>query len=149
MKKNTILSWKIKKQKNLIKTSVMTIMEQTTVSPNGNHGTYIVMNAPDWVVVIPKITENKKECFLMVEQWRHGSKELCIEFPGGIVDKGENPKAAAKRELLEETGFKTDSLIHLASMSPNPAVFSNTIHFYTSDTLTNTHEQHLDIDEYI
>jgi len=85
----------------------------------------------------------------MVEQWRHASKEVSIEFPGGVIDKNEDPETAGMRELVEETGFKTDKLIHLNSMSPNPALFSNQIHFYTTQTLINTNKQHLDADEYI
>ena len=94
--------WTVKTEKKLLKTKVMTLMEQQTISPEGNIDNYIVMNAPDWVVVIPKITENNKDYFLMVEQWRHASKEISIEFPGGVIDKNEDPEKAGIRELFEE-----------------------------------------------
>lgn len=147
-KKNKF-GWQIKGEKTLLKTCVMTLSEQQTISPEGNPGNYIVMNAPDWVVVIPKITENGIDYFLMVEQWRHAAKEICIEFPGGVIDEGEDPETAGKRELVEETGFKSDTLIHLASMSPNPALFSNTIHFFAAEKFIDTKKQNLDPDEYI
>lgn len=141
--------WQITGEKKLLDTVVMTLTEQQTLSPEGNPGKYIVMNANDWVVVIPTISKNGKEYFIMVEQWRHASKEMCIEFPGGVIDSGEEPEIAGKRELLEETGYKAEKLVHLASMSPNPALFSNTIHFYTATSLENTNKQHLDDDEFI
>lgn len=94
------LIWHEKFRREVFKTPVFAVTERISVSPDGTEGVYIVNEAPDWVIVIPDDGEN----FLMVRQWRHGEKSLSIEFPGGVIDKGEVPLEAAKRELLEETG---------------------------------------------
>ncbi|MBS7241186.1 MAG: NUDIX hydrolase, partial [Treponema sp.] len=97
----------------------------------------------DWVIVIAEKDDN----FLMVKQYRHGEEKLSIEFPGGVIDAGENPEQAAARELLEETGATASSLVHLGSMNPNPALFANHFHVYLATGLTFSGKQELDNDE--
>ena len=94
------LKWETKSTKTILSTVVFDVTEQKNRATDGTEGNYIVMNASDWVIVIPKLGEN----FLMVKQWRHGEKALSIEFPGGVMDKGETPEQSALRELEEETG---------------------------------------------
>ncbi len=139
------LKWTERNSSKLLDTAVFEVTERDNVSFNKTEGKYIVVNAKDWVIVIPEL----KDDFLMVKQWRHGEKALSVEFPGGVIDEGEEPEHAAMRELKEETGFTTDKLIKLGSFNPNPALFSNHIHIYYSNALQKTSEQDLDSDEFI
>ena len=118
---------------------------QHNTALDGTVGDYIIMNAPDWVIVIPEINEN----FLMVKQWRHGEKSLSVEFPGGVIDENEKPETAALRELQEETGFIAEKLTKLGMANPNPALFSNHVHVFLAENLKSTGVQHLDNDEFI
>lgn len=130
---------------------------QAAISPDGIENEYIVLDTFDWVITIPILDKNQAKdeygiqepCFLMVSQWRHGTKQLSTEFPGGVIDAGENPQDAAKRELLEETGYKSDNIIFLGTMSPNPAIFSNRVHFFAAKNLINTKQLDLDADEFV
>ena len=139
------LEWKEMSRSVLLKTPVFTVTSRHSISPDGLFGDYIVSEAPDWVTVIPVHDDN----FLMVKQWRHGEKALSIEFPGGVIDKGESPLEGAKRELLEETGATASKLIPLGSINPNPALFNNHFHVFCAEGLSFTGEQHLDNDEYL
>lgn len=139
------LIWHEKSRKEVFKTPVFTVTERTSASPDGTEGVYIVNEAPDWVIVIPDDGEN----FLMVRQWRHGEKSLSIEFPGGVIDKGEVPLEAAKRELLEETGATAKKMTFLGSMNPNPALFANHVHVFLAEDLEFSGRQNLDSDEYV
>ena len=139
------LMWKEGNSEQLLKTVVCTINKRHNVSADGTEGDYIIMDAPDWVIVIAE--HNDK--FLMVRQWRHGESALSVEFPGGVTDKGEEPDKAALRELEEETGYKAGKLTKLGTVNPNPALFSNHVHFYLAEDLQATGKQHLDADEFI
>lgn len=139
------LIWNELSKKQLLKTPVLTVNETDSTSPEGGNGHYIVLDARDWCAVIPETND----VFLMVKQWRHGSKCLSIEFPGGVIDDGETPLEAAHRELKEETGYVTDNMIYLGSMSPNPALFSNKMHFFLATNLKSTGQLDLDDDEYV
>lgn len=139
------LIWKEQSRKELLKTPVLKVLEITSISPKEDSGNYIVMEARDWCAVIPEIGDD----FLMVKQWRHGSSCLSIEFPGGVIDDVEEPVEAARRELKEETGYETDDLVYLGTVSPNPALFSNHMHFFLAKNMTSTGTQDLDSDEYV
>lgn len=139
------LKWKTEKSEQLLNTVVFEVTKQTNVAANGLSGDYIIMNARDWVITIPE----KDGKFLMVKQWRHGEKDLSIEFPGGVIDEGEEPQVAAVRELEEETGYKAGKLTKLGTVNPNPALFSNHVHIYLAEELVSTGKQHLDNDEFI
>ncbi|NLL99877.1 MAG: NUDIX hydrolase [Treponema sp.] len=143
------LCWKQIDKKEVLKTRVMTVTETSSISPKGNIGRFVVMDAPEWVIIIPELYVDGKKCFIIEEQWRHGINELCVEFPGGVVNNEEEPMMAAKRELLEETGYEALSILHLGSMSPNPAIMSNRVHFYLARDLKNTHKRNLDEDEFV
>lgn len=139
------LKWNTKETETILKTVVFDVTKRHNVSKNGTEGDYIVLNANDWVVIIPEVNEK----IIMVKQWRHGNQKLSIEFPGGVIDKGEDPEKAALRELEEETGYKAHKLIKLGSINPNPALFSNNLHIYLAQEMEETGIQHLDKDEFI
>ena len=103
------LQWQKKGRRQILETKVMTVTEIDSVSPRGDTGTYIVMDAPDWVIVIP-ILKNPDR-FLMVKQWRHGTQSLSTEFPGGVMDAGETPEHFQNRIEEWETRLrKTENI---------------------------------------
>lgn len=85
------------------------------------------IDADDWVNVVPLTAQGE---IVFVRQYRHGSRELTLEIPGGIVDPGETPLEAAARELLEETGYRAPSVVSLGAVNPNPALFGNRLHTF-------------------
>jgi 8-oxo-dGTP pyrophosphatase MutT (NUDIX family) len=71
----------------------------------------------------------------MVRQYRHGSREVTLEIPGGIVDPGEDPAEAAARELIEETGYRAAGVRPLGSLNPNPALFGNRVYTFLAENV--------------
>ncbi len=145
MKDLSKLEWTETDSKVILHTRVFDVTERTSLSPEGKKGTYIVNNAPDWAIIIPVYEDN----FLMVKQWRHGEKKVSIEFPGGVIEKGEDIQKGIERELLEETGAVAKKITKLAAVNPNPALFSNHVHIFCAEDLTFTGKQNLDEDEYL
>lgn len=143
--KDEELKWKDEGKKLLLHTCVFDVQEKECLSHSGLTGKYFVMDAPDWCVVIPKKGEN----FLMARQWRHGTTSITTEFPGGVVEKGEDPAVCAARELSEETGYRAGKLTKLGECSPNPALFTNRLHIFLAEDLVPLGKQQLDEDEFL
>jgi len=144
------LLWHEIKRKLLLKGPVFDIQTVRRRSHEGMEGDFILLDAPDWVTVIPVLNGSRgEEQFLMVEQFRHGSATVTIEFPAGTVEKNEDPREAGLRELLEETGYRAGSIVPLGQISPNPAFMNNRVHFFLATQLQPEREQQLDEHEQI
>ncbi|MDR2864902.1 MAG: NUDIX hydrolase [Spirochaetaceae bacterium] len=143
------LIWKEYSRKSCFNTKIFSVSEIESRSPKGEIRVFSAIESNDWAIVIPVIeTEHGKE-FVMVKQWRHGLGELSIEFPGGVIEQGESIADGARRELREETSYDTKNIKLLASMSPNPAIMSNRVHFFLATDLQPCGGQELDKDEFI
>ena len=122
-----IRPWPIQSSESVLDCRIFKIRKDTVVNPrNGSaHGMYVIENS-NWVNVIPLTADGQ---VILVRQWRHGSQSIHLETPGGLMDAGETPEAAGRRELLEETGYEAGELIHLGTVHPNPALQNNLQHF--------------------
>lgn len=89
---------------------------------------FVVLESPDWVNVVG-LTERGH--ILFIRQHRLGSGRVELEIPGGLVDSEDRePLYAAKRELLEETGFESNDWRLIGVVNPNPALHNNRCHTY-------------------
>jgi ADP-ribose pyrophosphatase len=86
------------------------VKKKTFQCPDGSEFTYDIVGSYHTVCTVAVTTDNQ---FLLVEQFRPGPEEYILELPAGRLDAGEEPMAAAARELLEETGYQGDmELLH-------------------------------------
>jgi 8-oxo-dGTP pyrophosphatase MutT (NUDIX family) len=93
------------------------------VSPRtGKAHDFYVLESGSWVNVIPVTPEQE---VVLIRQYRHGTREVTLEIPGGIVEPGDSPQEAARRELREETGYEAGEMIGLGFVHPNPAFLDN------------------------
>lgn len=112
----------------------------------GKVGSYQVIHSPDWVNVLALTPGNR---LVMVEQYRHGTDEVTLEVPGGMVDDGESPGDAAARELAEETGYTGTAPVRLGGVHPNPAIQSNHHTTWLVENARRTRDTDLDEGEHI
>ena len=88
---------------------------------------FVVLESAPWVNVIPLTRADE---VILIRQYRHGIREVTLEIPGGLVEEADTPLAAAKRELLEETGYRGETWIDLGYVHPNPAIQNNRCHTF-------------------
>ncbi len=128
----------------VIKTPIFSLIRSKRVDRQKREGEFFIVEAPEWVTVIPLFETPENDEFLMVRQYRHGSRQVTVEFPAGIVDAGELPRDAAIRELKEETGYEAEEIIAIGSVNPNPAFMTNHTHTFLARGLRKVSEQKLD-----
>lgn len=123
-----IKPWQRKRYQQVADCRVFTVNEAVSISPeDASEHRFYVIGSPDWVNVVPITPDNE---VVFIRQFRHGSEEVTLEIPGGLVDNGEEPERAAARECLEETGYQVDGLMSLGVLQPNPALFDNSLHTF-------------------
>ncbi len=125
-------TWKRKASKHVTDCRVFKVREDFCQrSSDGAEHIFFVVENPDWVNIIAL---TKEEQVVLIEQFRHGTEEVILEIPGGMIDKNEVPIIAAARELVEETGFTAREIMPLGKSRPNPAIQNNWIyHFLALD----------------
>lgn len=142
-----IKKWEVLNSVRLDSNRVFGTRKDTCVSPmTGEEHEFFVIEAPDWVNVVA-VTD--KDEVVLIRQYRHGIRSETVEIPGGVVDDGEKPIEAAKRELLEETGYKSDDWTQIGEVVPNPAIQNNRCYTYLARSCVKIEEPSFDSTEYI
>jgi 8-oxo-dGTP pyrophosphatase MutT (NUDIX family) len=141
------LAWRELEREVTFETRIFSVTNRLCVSPGGEQVPFTVIETNDWVVVVPVLDGG--EAFFMVRQWRHGSREMSMEFPGGVIEASETPLEGARRELREETGCVAGKMTKLGVMSPNPAIMANRVHFFLAEDIRVDGELQPDKDEFI
>jgi 8-oxo-dGTP pyrophosphatase MutT (NUDIX family) len=91
-------------------------------APVGGKAPHYVIRTADFVVIVAVTAPGQ---LLMVRQFRPAVNAVTLELPAGHIEPGETPEEAARKELLEETGYTADTFQLLACVSPSTARFTN------------------------
>jgi len=122
--------WQVLETHDLEDCRVFRVRRSLARSPaTGRVHPFFRLDAADWVNVVPVTRDGH---VVMVRQYRIGADAVTLEIPGGIVDPGESPEAAAARELFEETGYRAERIEVLGALNPNPALFGNRVHSFVA-----------------
>jgi 8-oxo-dGTP pyrophosphatase MutT (NUDIX family) len=97
-------------------------VERLVYEPKALPRDIFVFAVPDWCNVLAETPDGE---LVFVWQYRFGTDELSLEIPGGVIDPGEEPIDAARRELREETGYEAESFELVSVVEPNPALQGN------------------------
>lgn len=110
----------------------MTIVERDVASAaDGKTETYYAVAQSDYVAILARTPDGR---IPIVGQFRPALEQFTWELPAGMVDDGEDPQAACRRELLEETGYPAQTLHTLGVTAPCTGRLSNRLHSFFVET---------------
>lgn len=125
---------------------IMHVFEDTVQLPDGKSASREYMRHVGAVCVVPLLDDGR---VLLERQYRYPVGEVMVEIPAGKLNfKEEDPREAAARELLEETGAVAGELVSLGRFLPACAYSDEDIHMYAAKHIT-FREQKLDEDEFL
>ena len=137
--------WKTIKSEYLFRRPWLTARLDQIELPDGRIiPEYYVLEYPDWVNVIA-ITKDGQ--FVMEKQFRYAAQMDSIELPCGVMEQGETPEEAARRELLEETGYGGGTWTKLMTIYANPGSLNNPTHCFLAKDVELMDEPQLDATE--
>jgi len=141
------MDWELLDERRVLEASIFAISKVRARSErSGREHAFDILAAPDWVNVIALTDAGRA---VLIRQYRHGTREVTIEIPGGQVDPGETPLEAARRELDEETGYRSAHWEQIGAVDPNPAFQTNTTYTFLARDARPAGVQHLDDNEEI
>lgn len=115
--------WRQLASERVYTTPIFDLHKRHSDHPRRGERNFYVLEAPNWVNIIP-LTARRE--VVMVRQYRHGISGFTLEIPGGMVDPADRSAAkAARREMVEETGYDSAIIIPLGKVHPNPAIQPN------------------------
>ena len=161
---NSSLMWKLKNEEHIIQDEWIDFRRNKYVLPDGSEiGPVYNYSKHSFSLIVATDTEGN---FLCVRQYRHGIDEITTEFPAGgieykeksdvpyitydnIIATEDDAFAAAKRELIEETGYTSDNWTHLLTTPANATLSNSRVHIYAATNCKKITEQELDDTEFL
>lgn len=137
----------IRQQRSIIyQGKVVDLMVDQVKIPDGTDHVREIVGHRAAVAIIP-ILDNGR--ILLIRQYRYAVASHCWELPAGIIEAGEKPRQAAKRECLEETGYRASKLTGLGWFFSSPGFSQERIHLFLATGLSYSGGQQLDQDEFL
>ncbi len=103
------------------------------IEPSGVRATREVITHPGSVVILPVLPDGR---ILLIQQYRHATRQYLWELVAGRMDAGETPKVAAARELIEETGYRAQRLRVFLDVFPTPGFLEERMFILLAEGLT-------------
>ncbi len=155
------LAWEEVKTKHIIKNEWIDFRESRFRFPDGSEfEPYYSYSRRDYVVIVASDEEGRYIC---VRQYRQGIRKVTTEFVAGGIERSdgkeyrqgeadmnsEDALEAAKRELLEESGYTSDDWQHLLTIPSNATIADNNAGIFLAKNCKKTADQNLDDTEFL
>ncbi len=153
------LSWEEIKTEHIVQDEWIDFRRSAYRFPDGSvFEPYYSYSRRDYVVIVACDTDRN---YLCVRQFRQGIRKVTTEFPAGGIERKdgreygmagpqtEDALAAAKRELVEETGYESDEWEHLLTVPSNATIADNYAHLFTARNCRKVSGQSLDDTEFL
>ncbi len=118
--------------KKVFSGKIIDVNVDTIYLPDGRTTEREIVVRGDATAIVPIDEEGN---VILVEQYRHGAFNMVLEIPAGMLEKGEDPKQCAIRELEEETSFVAKNITHITTMYPTVGFCTEKIYIYLAKDL--------------
>lgn len=127
------MKWSKKNAKLKYSGRIITLYKQKVKLPNDAVANLDIIHHPGASAVVPITNDGK---IVLVRQYRHAAGGYLYEIPAGTLNKNESPLTCAKRELIEEAGFRAKKFKKLITVRTTPGFTDESIHIYLATKLT-------------
>src|ERR1700751_2870322 len=124
---------KILSSKMIYQGRVFGVRRDEVLEPRGVRATREVITHPGSVVVLPVLADRR---IILIRQYRHATRQFMWALVAGRIDPGENPRQAAARELIEETGYRAKRFRVFLDMFPTPGFLEERMYVLLAEGLT-------------
>jgi 8-oxo-dGTP pyrophosphatase MutT (NUDIX family) len=129
-------SWERLRSEKLFETPYFALRSDRLRLPGGAiKDPYYVVERPDAAIIFPLTKEGE---VVLVRQYRPPLERMELGLPAGLVEEGEKPEAAARRELLEETGYTGGEWEGLGSLASSPSLKDNWAYLFLAHGVEET-----------
>ena len=124
---------KVLSSKTVFEGTIFGIRRDEVIEPSGVHATRELITHPGSVVVLPVLPDGR---IVLIRQYRHAARQYLWELVAGRIDAGENPRKAAARELIEETGYRARRFRVFLDVFPTPGFLEERMFILLAEGLT-------------
>ncbi len=117
----------------LLATPRFRVVRQRERGADGREHVRITVQHPGAVTILPLVSEDH---VCLIRNYRIAVGKTLIELPAGTLEPGEDPAATAARELIEETGYRAESIEKLREFTMSPGILNERMYLYLASGLT-------------
>jgi len=133
--------WKVERSSILFSHPRVVLTEEAVRLPDGTLvEDYLQIKIAEHVAVIVRSEDGK---YLVQRQYKHGLRGVSLTFPAGMIESGEQPSAAARRELREETGIESRDWRALGRFVLNGNQGAGAVHLFLADHISTDGSDHV------
>lgn len=118
---------------SIYKGKLLNIEKRTQELPNGKTATLEVVKHPGAALIVPIMDDGR---VILLKQFRPVLEQYIYELPAGTLEPGESPLECARREIMEETGYRAEDFTDKGLIYPVPGYSTERIHIFEARTLS-------------
>ena len=127
------MKMRVEAEREICRARIIRVVAKDLVLPNGRRTTFTIVEHPGAVAIVPVHADGD---VVLLKQFRPSIDEELYEIPAGTMEEGEAPLATAKREIIEETGFKAKQWTKIAEFYTAPGFCTEFMHVYVARGLS-------------